>query len=135
MFDTNIFNHILDGKSEINEFCGKARFYATHVQIDEIKKTSDIKRRQELLAIFEEMAGNNKIPTESFVLGVSRLNEAKLGDKKKDLYSKIKTSLDKRNRNKPNNIEDALIAETSVKNSLVLVTHDSDFFWWQQSLR
>jgi predicted nucleic acid-binding protein len=128
MFDTNIFNHILDGKFEINEFRSKAHFYATHVQIDEIKNTSDIKRRQELLDIFEVIAGNNKIPTESFILGVSRLNEAKLGDKKKDLYSKIKTALDKRNRNKPNNIQDALIAETSMKNSLVLVTHDSDLF-------
>ena len=128
MFDTNIFNRILDGAIEISRFSGKAHFYAAHIQLDELKVTSNVQRREELLAVFEEVVRNNKISTESFVLDVSQLGEAKLGDKENDLYSQIKTELDKLNNNKVNNIQDSLITETAMKNSLTLVTHDSDLF-------
>ncbi|MCX8050101.1 MAG: PIN domain-containing protein [Methylohalobius sp.] len=127
MFDTNIFNRILDGAVELTKFRPKARFYAAHVQLDELEKTSNSQRRQELISVFEKvLESNNKIPTESFILGVSRLDEAKLGDEKNDLYSKIKAELDKRNKNKPNNIQDALIAETAIKNNITQVTEDAD---------
>lgn len=128
MFDTNIFNRILDGVHaivEITKFHGKAHFYATHVQLDELKKTSNTQRRQELIAVFEEVAGT-KVPTESFVLNVSRLDEANVGEEENDLYSKIKAELDKLNKNKPNNIQDALIAETAIKNQFTLITEDND---------
>ena len=128
MFDTIMFNCILDGVVEISRFSGKAHFYATHVQLDELKATSNVQRRQELLAVFEEVVGSNTIQTESFVLDVSELDEAKLGDEEDDLYSQVKMALDKRNRNKPNNIQDALIIETAMKNGLTLATHDSDLF-------
>lgn len=126
MFDTNVFNRILDGVVEIAEFCEKAHFYATHVQLDELNATSDTQRRQELIAVFEEVAGNNKVSTESFILGVSRLDAAKIGNEENDLYSKIKAEIDKLNKNKPNNIQDALIAETAIKNQFMLVTEDTD---------
>lgn len=128
MFDTNIFNNILDGVVEITKFHKKAHFYATHVQLDELRATSNTQRRQELIAVFEEVVGN-KVPTESFVLGVSRLDEAKLGDEENDLYLKIKAEIDKLNKNKPNNIQDALIVETAIKNGFTLATHDSDLFF------
>lgn len=127
MFDTNIFNRILDGAVEISEFRGKAHFYATHVQCKELKATPNVRRREELLTIFEEVVGNNKIPTESFVLNVCDLDEAKLTVEESNLYSQITTELDNR-RKKPNNVQDALIAEAAVKNALTLVTHDSDLF-------
>ena len=129
MFDTNIFNRILDGAIEISGFRGRAHFYATHIQLDELKATSNVQRREELLAVFEEVVGNNKIPTESFSLDVSWLDEAKLGDKENDLCSQIKTELDKLNNNKTNNIQDSLITETAMKNGLTLVTHDSHLFF------
>lgn len=129
MFDTNIFNEILDGKIEISKFYNNAHFYVTHVQRDEINGTADIKRRQELFAVFEAVVGNNKISTEAFVLDVSQLDEAMLGDEGNDLFDKIKAELDKRNKNKPNNIQDALITETAIKKCLTLVTHDADLFW------
>jgi len=116
LFDTNIFNRVLDGLVEITKFRERAHFYATHVQIDELKATANIQRRQELLAALKAVVGNNKVPTESFVLGVSSLDEAKLGDEENNLYSKIKVALDKLNKNKENNIQDALIAETAIKN-------------------
>ena len=72
------FNHVLDGIAELSEFLGRAKFYATHVQIDELKNTSNDARRAALLKVFEEIT-NIRVPTESFILGISQLGEAKLG--------------------------------------------------------
>lgn len=127
MFDTVIFNRILDGAVELNKFRDEAHFYATHIQFNELKATPNVRRREELLAVFEKVAGNNTIPTESFVLNVSDLDEANLTDKENNLYSQIKIELDNRKK-KRNNAQDALIAEAAVKNALTLVTHDSDLF-------
>ena len=150
MFDTNVLNHVLDGMAELSGFVGRAKFYATHVQIDELKKTSNDARRVALLEVFEEVT-NIRVPTESFVLGSSRLGEAKLGGERPvptesavwgvsrwdeckwtasdNLYESIKSELDRLNQSKPNNVQDSLIAETSIKNGFTLVTHDRDLFW------
>lgn len=66
------------GMTELSGFVGRAKFYATHVQIDELKNTSNDARRAALLKVFEEIT-NITVPTESFVLGSSQLGEAKLG--------------------------------------------------------
>ncbi len=149
MFDTNVFNHILDGMAELSGFVGQAKFYATHVQIDELTNTSNGARRAALLEVFEEIT-NIMVSTESFVLGSSRLDEGKLGGKQPittesavwgvskwgrckwtssdNLYEPIKLELDRLNQSKPNNVQDSLIAETSIKNDFTLVTHDRDLF-------
>jgi hypothetical protein len=49
MFDTNVFNHLLDGIWELRGFIGRAKFYSTHVQIDELSKTSNAERKKALL--------------------------------------------------------------------------------------
>jgi predicted nucleic acid-binding protein len=150
MFDTNVFNHVLDGIAELSRLVGRAKFYATHVQIDELKKTSNDARRAALLEVFEEIT-NIRVPTESFVLGSSWLGKAKLGGERPvptesavwgvskwdeckwtasdNLYEPIKSELDRLNQSKPNNVQDSLIAETSIKNGFTLVTHDRDLFW------
>lgn len=144
MLDTNIFNKILDGNIGLNL---RGDFFATHVQMDEILATTNECRRNQLLEIFKNILqrnwptessvwdvskwdqckwGNEEkiISTESFILDYSRMDMAKLsGD---DLYIKIKNSLDQRNKKKSSNIQDALIAETAIKNNLILVTNDKD---------
>ena len=42
------------------------------------------------------------------------------------MYSAIKAELDRLNKNKANNVQDSLIAETAIKNQFTLVTDDSD---------
>jgi predicted nucleic acid-binding protein len=149
MFDTNVFNHLLDGMAELSTFVGRANFYATHVQIDELNRTRDEGRKAALLQVFEEVT-SVRVPTESFVLDASRLDEAKLGGEHvvptesavwgvskwgqckwtsiDNLYDPMKSKLDQLNKNKSNNIQDSLIAETAIKNRFTLVTHDSDLF-------
>jgi predicted nucleic acid-binding protein len=122
MFDTNIFNGLLDGTVDPSKLHGKV-CYATHVQADEILATKNADRRSQLSTIFAQVL-SEQIPTESFVLDVSRLGEARLSDGV--TYSQLLDSLNQLNKGKPNNIQDVLIAETAIANSLILVTEDHD---------
>lgn len=123
MFDTNIFNHILDSKIKFEDFPEKFDFFITHIQEDELGKTQDLDRKELLLKIFKKINQEN-IPTESAVWDISKWDMAKFGDEN-SLYEKIKSDLDKKEQ-RQNNIHDALIAETTIKNGLILVTDDSD---------
>jgi len=147
MFDTNVFNRIVDEEIALEPLTDRVTAYATHVQRDEINNTTDPERRAVLAQVFSDVVASSE-PTASFVIGTSRSDEARLGGEREvptasavwdvsrwdkanwsaddDLYSALKSELDKLNRNKSNNIEDALIAETSIKGDYVLVTDDAD---------
>ena len=147
MFDTNIFNHILDGDIDITDLADRASFCVTHIQRDELNNTKDVERRARLVRVFEAPIQNH-VPTESFVLDTSRLGEAKLGGEnilstasavygvskygrakytaEDNLYTPIKSRFDQVNRNKPDSVQDASIAETAIKNNHTLITQDSD---------
>jgi len=147
MFDTVVFNRILDGVLPAAALAGSVVAHATHVQRDEIAATKEPVRRTDLTRVFTGTV-HLSVPTDAFVLDVSRLDEARLGGGRMvptvsavwdvsrldeaswaaedGLYSTLKEGLDELNRRKRNNIQDALIAETAIKNRLVLVTDDSD---------
>lgn len=126
MFDTNIYNHILNGSIDIEKLFGKVEFLVTHIQFDELNNTKDEIRKKDLLSLFINI-NTSEIPTESAVWDVSRFGQCKWPTSD-NLYEPIKKKLDKLNNNKPNNIQDALIAETTIINNITLVTHDSDLF-------
>ena len=107
---------------------GPRRGYATHIQRDEIDNTKNPERRASLAQVFGDVVAELP-PTDSFVLGVSRLDEARLGGERvvptasavygvsryeqakysaeDNLFSALKDRLDGINRNKPNNVHDA----------------------------
>ncbi len=117
MFDTNIFDAILDEKIDLNSLSEENEYYVTHIQHDEIEAISNPRkeeRKKRLLEIFEELNKEN-ISTESFVLNISRLNRAKLG--KGNLLEKLRQGNLK-------HTEDALIGETAIKNDITLITND-----------
>lgn len=141
MCDTNVFNRILDGAIALDSLRGP--IFATHIQRDEIANTKDPARRAALMTVFETVL-DASIPSSSFVLDVSRLDEACLnehvlptssavwgvsrwGQAKwtdgESIFAEMKAELDKLKR-KSNNVQDALIAETSIRRSHVLVTDD-----------
>jgi predicted nucleic acid-binding protein len=147
MFDTRAFNILLDRSVPIESLSGRVSACATHIQRDEINNTKDSERRAALLKIFTDVVIAS-VPTDSLVLGISRIGEARLGGERvvptvsgawdvsrwdqanwsanDELYSTLKADLDKLNKGKRNNVQDALIAETSIKGGYVLVTDDTD---------
>ena len=122
IFDTNIFNRILDGKIDPSKLSNKD-CYVTHVQFDEIHATKDKNRRMRLEGIFSQVL-STQLPTESFVLDVSRLDEAKLSNGA--MYGRFLQRLNELNKSKPNNVQDALIGETALTNGIALVTEDKN---------
>lgn len=123
MVDTNIFNRLIDGILSTENFSQDTHFVATHIQYDELDKTPASARKHQLLKRFETLVDNN-VPTESTILGTSRLGSCKLGSG--SLFNQLKTSLDSLNNKKRNNSEDALIAETAIANGHTLITADED---------
>ena len=148
MLDTNVFNHVLDGRIDAAHLTGR-RLFATHIQLDEIRKTADLTRRQALLSVFSEItqeqqptstavagisvaglacAGSSGVvPTESAVWGVSRWGQAKWGTRD-NIFEAMRRDLDALNKRKRNNTYDVLIAETAFRNGWVLITADVDLF-------
>jgi predicted nucleic acid-binding protein len=119
--DTNIFNKLIDGSLSTEDIPADAELVATHVQIDELNRTRDDERRARLFLRFATLV-DSVIPTESTVLGVSRLNHSKLSDG--GLYNRLKIDLDSLNKGKTNNTHDVLIAEVAIANGHTLLTAD-----------
>lgn len=119
IFDSHLFDALVAKHLTMNELedakKNGATFYITHVQIDEINRCTDEDKRAILNLLMVKIAPK-VIPTETFVMGRSRLGEAKLGTS--GVYEKIY------NGNKAH-IEDALIGEVAVKNDMILVTEDT----------
>jgi predicted nucleic acid-binding protein len=123
--DTSLINKLVDGTVRAEELPNDGSFVASHIQMDELSRTSNAQRKAKLLEKFSEII-DEVLPTESFVLGISRLGEGRLGDGAS--YQAIKGDLDSRNKRKKNNSEDALIAEVAMKNGYTLLTADFDLY-------
>jgi predicted nucleic acid-binding protein len=119
--DTCIINKLIDGKINFDVLPQNSSFFASHIQIDEINKTPDTERKAQLLSKFTEVIPKI-IPTKSAVWDVSRWDQAELSDGM--LYNYLKQALDFLNKSKPNNVNDALIAETAIVNGYTLFTSD-----------
>jgi hypothetical protein len=75
--DTSLINEFVDGSVHADELPKDGSFVASHIQIDELNRTKNGKRGSELLQKFSETI-DEVLPTESFLLGTSRLGEGKL---------------------------------------------------------
>ncbi len=131
MFDTNIFDKILDGKVELPK---GLPYYVTHIQYDEILNMPESKRerREKLIKTFRKVP-KEIIPTEGAVVGVSRVDMAKLMAKDDaELFHKMLKrlkELDERagkTKSLENRVRDILIALTCLKNCLTLITNDKN---------
>ena len=118
--DTNVFNWLVDGRIDLGALPSNAELVATHVQIDEINRTTDTERRAQLFLRFAKIAPKI-LPTESGVWGASRWGESKWSDGRR--LKSIIAALDER-RKKTNNQEDALIGEVAMANDYGLITAD-----------
>jgi hypothetical protein len=119
-----IINRILDHNLDLQDFKRPDKYiFTTHVQRDEILNTPDATRCDELLSIFQEL--DNSIPTESALWGKSNWGESKWA--KDNLVERILEELNKKDKRK-SNPQDALIADTAIKNNCILVTEDGPLY-------
>lgn len=121
MLDTNVFNALRDGYPESNLLPKNGRFLVTSVQMQEINAIKNPTERKKLLDIFSEVA-TTSIPTETALWGYSTFNESKFSDGV--TYQQILESLSAKNTKKNSNMQDVLIAETSIANGCTLITSD-----------
>jgi len=121
VLDTNIVNRLAKGRMKRSELPA-GEYVVTHVQRDELAATGDRALRARLLAQFTEVVDAVQ-PTESAIVGVSKVGGCKCGSA--DEYRAVLDGLNAL-KMKPNNVEDALIAEVAILNGYVLVTADSD---------
>lgn len=119
MFDTNVYNDLLDGTLNI-ETLPKAEYFCTFEQFDELIATKREERRKSLLATFRKI-DPVELYVETLVLENGQLDHVKLGNG--EIYYQVLQFLDKCKK-KDNNFVDALIAEVASENGLVLVTSD-----------
>jgi rRNA-processing protein FCF1 len=121
VIDTCIVNKLVDGRLALSDLPTDGDYFVSHVQHDEITVTRDSARRTALLAKFDAIV-DATVPTESVVLGVSKIGMCKLSDGR--LFSQLVAGLDVLNGGKRNNVQDALIAEVAIENGYVFVTTD-----------
>ncbi len=127
MLDTNVFNDVVDGKLLLEEFKDR-KLFATHVQMDELQQTSCDARKRELLAVFNYIDAAT-INTESAVSDVSKWDQSKWSDPTGNFIPMLNRlrELAKAGASRiPNQSRDILIAETAIKNGLILVSGDRD---------
>lgn len=113
MFDTNIFNCISDNNIKI-DWPTEFNYYITHIQFDELNKTRNLYRKNELLKTFKKI-DQEEITTESMVCGISAVGKWKVSDG--DLYEKLLArlkELDRKNKKWDNQARDILIAQKLV---------------------
>ena len=121
MFDTNVFNDIVDSNIDISSLADGPTLYATHIQVDEIRKTPDEERRVRLEELFSEIP-QESVPTESMIWDVSRWGKSKWSDG--ELLSGIRQRLVGFGGRDESNDEDALLADIAINKGFILVTHD-----------
>ncbi|MBD3374771.1 hypothetical protein GF406_07050 [candidate division KSB1 bacterium] len=121
--DTCIFNKLLEGVLDLADLPSNGEYCATHIQKDELNQTKDKIKRERLSSVFEKVTQIHLL-TETTAIGISKIGNCRLGDGVS--YIDIRARLDKRNKGKHNNIQDAMIAEVAFKNNYTLLTTDKD---------
>ncbi|MCX5723099.1 MAG: hypothetical protein NTX84_00995 [Nitrospirae bacterium] len=126
VLDTNVFNRILDGKLQLSALSNCDQYVVTNVQLRELEATPDALRRELLVQIFHQVTAEHAL-TESFAWDIpgSGWGESKWNSDDGKRINSLKTSLDFLHE-KPNNMQDAIIAEVALVNGYGLITADGD---------
>jgi predicted nucleic acid-binding protein len=128
MLDTTVFNHVLRGQLKPSALATRGPLFVTHVQHDEIRATKDATKRAQLLSVFRVVEAA-QVATASAARDYSRFDRAGWSPDNRRFdrrFDSMLAALDGRNRSKPNNPRDILIAETARRRGLGLVTNDDD---------
>lgn len=121
VIDTHIVDLILDTPGALEAVRAadpsKLIIVGTHIVRDELAATKDPDRRGCLLGVYEALP-KEAVATHGFVLGLSRLGEARLGDGRESGISLEEVKTKGRGA-----LKDALLATTASGEADVLVTN------------
>lgn len=124
LLDTNIFNHLVEGKIKKEDLPLEFPTFVTTIQYDEISKCTDDSKRSYLMSWLRTLP-DDVVPLETLVWDVGHWDNAKFSDG--EMYKKLLSSLESKKKRKNNaNIHDALLGETAIIGDMVLVTNDRD---------
>lgn len=119
IFDTNVYDEIVEGVLQVDFLTEKkVKLFTTHIQIDELSNTPDADKRAQLFISLIELRAR-LLPTESFVIGYSRIELAKITDGD--------ALIDRLERGSSRRTNDAIIGEVAIKHKLTLITNDERF--------
>jgi predicted nucleic acid-binding protein len=121
LLDTNVFNWLVQGDLSIADLPSNGAFVATPVQRGELDKTPDQTKRGALLALFSTIVTDLHPAPFAFDVQGAGFDQGRWTDG--ILANALRNDLDRKQK-KPNNIEDALIAETAITYGFILVTSD-----------
>ena len=122
IFDTNVFDFILDNNIDISAIKELGTLYTTNVQFSELSKIPDEDRRNKLLEIYDRLE-SIKITLKSGIW----IDDLRWDDEQPwvDAISEECENLTGNSINKP--WKDALIGEVAKLEGVILVTNDSGF--------
>lgn len=124
LFDTNIFNHVLDGKIPIGR-SSECKIFVTHIQRNEITQTKSESRKAELFSVLEKISPD-KTSTKTAIWCDTPWDDSEWSAND-DLYDRLLSEiirLDEKRRKNFNQSRDARIAETAIRAGMTLVTDD-----------
>jgi predicted nucleic acid-binding protein len=128
MLDTTLFNDVLDGKVSVTPSASR-RLLVTGIQASELRATKNEIRRAALLAAFEELNPSVAL-TSSFAFDIEGAgwDEACWNDGSGNYERMLKRlkELDPGTKDSLNQTRDILIAETTIKNGVTLVSGDNN---------
>ncbi|NBX76677.1 MAG: PIN domain-containing protein [Proteobacteria bacterium] len=129
LLDTNVFNHLVDGKIDEAKLLERFSPFVTNVQLEEIRqfepKTPEEHRRKQLLLKMVSKIPDAVLPTLAENLNLS--NSDLFRSREGSTYSQILEALNQINpKRQKSNERDALIGDTAIRLNLELITNDSD---------
>jgi rRNA-processing protein FCF1 len=126
MFDTNVFNRIVDSDIDVTSLPASCEYYVTSLQHSELRKTQNLSRRKRLLSAFCELVWKRNTAEsdiKSTPWGVPWGSPWNSGT---GIYDEIRRRLDQnpQSKSKRGNKFDALIIEVCREEGFTLVSED-----------
>jgi predicted nucleic acid-binding protein len=123
IFDTNVYDYIIDHRLDISFLLSKGEFYTTNIQVSEIKNITASVRRDQIIAVYEKL-NPKKLSLESGVwLNDLYWDNTEIWNNNvSETYNELKG-----NSIKNNNLKDALTGDVAKKHELILITYDEKF--------
>ncbi len=126
MFDTNVFNRIVDSDIDVTSLPTSCEYYVTSLQHSELRGTQNLSRRKRLLSAFSELVWERNTAESDIKSTPWGVPWGSPWDSGTGIYDEIERRLDQspQSKSKRGNKFDALIVEVCREEGFILVSED-----------